>query len=109
MQSFVKIFFLLHYIWRYKADDFDQTLFKVFWNSFLSVNIYLHHCHFTQKTKDYAHDLRNWKISQNTFIYTYIVQNFFSFDIFFLPKEIQLSLWKTKQLSIGGSNFTNIN
>ena len=38
-----------------------------------------------------------------------IAHNFFEFDMFFLFKGIQLLVWGTKDLNIGGSGRTNIN
>ena len=38
-----------------------------------------------------------------------IAHNRFGFDFFFFLKGIRLSVWKTTNLSIGGSNLTQIN
>ena len=38
-----------------------------------------------------------------------MTHKFFGFDFFFLLKSISLSVWKTKNLNIGGSNFANEN
>ena len=38
-----------------------------------------------------------------------IAHNLFGFDFFFFLKGIRLIVWKTTNLSIGGSNLTQIN
>ena len=39
----------------------------------------------------------------------FCIANFFGFDMFFLLKGIQLSVWGMKDLNIRGSGLTNIN
>ena len=73
-----------------------------------SVKIHLHHSHVTGKILEYAHDFCNWKVRENH-NFTCLAHNAFGFDFFLLLKCIRLSVWKTKNLSLGGSNLTNIN
>ena len=40
---------------------------------------------------------------------TCITHNSFHFDMSFLLKGIRLSVWKTKDINMGGTNLTNIN
>ena len=49
------------------------------------------------------------KVRENQNQFSCIAHNFFGFDLFFLFKGIQLSVWRTKDLNIGGSRLTNIN
>ena len=34
--------------------------------------------------------------------------NLYRFDFFFVVKDIQLCVWRTKQLNLGGTNLTNV-
>ena len=34
--------------------------------------------------------------------------NLYRLDFFFVVKDIQLCVWRTKQLNIGGTNLTNV-
>ena len=38
-----------------------------------------------------------------------IAHNLFGFDFFFFLKGLRLGVWQTLNLSVGGSNLTNIN
>ena len=38
-----------------------------------------------------------------------IAHNLFGFDFFFFLKGLRLGVWQTTNLSVGGSNLTNIN
>ena len=63
----------------------------------------------TGKIFGFAHDFRNRKVRENQNQFFCITHNFFGFDMFFLLKGIQLSVWETKDLNIGGSELTKIN
>ena len=39
----------------------------------------------------------------------HVLHIFFKFDLFFLLKNIRLSVWRTKDINIGGKNLTDIN
>ena len=63
----------------------------------------------TGKSLSYAHDFSNMKVKENQNQFSCIAHNIFGFDMFFLLKGIRLSVWKTKDLNIGGSGLPNIN
>ena len=46
---------------------------------------------------------------EKTDVVSCIAHNFFKFDLFFLIKNIRLSVWRTKDINIGGKNLTDIN
>ena len=73
------------------------------------VKINLHNSYVTGKIFGFAHDFRNKKVRENQNQFFCITHNFFGFDMFFLLKGIQLSVWETKDLNIGGSGLTKIN
>ena len=74
-----------------------------------SVKIHLHHSHVTGEIIGYTHDFCNWVVRENRDIVSCIAHNFFKFDFYFLLKNIRLSVWRTKDINIGGKNLTDIN
>ena len=84
-------------------------------NLFLSVyriinaKIHLHHSHVTGEVKGYAHDFCNWTVRENHDVVPCIAHNFFKFDMFFLLKGIRLSVWRSDDINIGGSNLVDVN
>ena len=74
-----------------------------------SVKIHLHHSHVTGEIIGYTHDFCNWIVRENRDIVSCIAHNFFKFDFYFLLKNIRLSVWRTKDINIGGKNLTDIN
>ena len=71
-----------------------------------SVKIHRHHSHVAGKIFGSAHNPCSQIVKENHF-FTGLAHKFFAFHFFFLLKGIRLSKWKTKNLSIGGSNLTN--
>ena len=69
----------------------------------------LHHSHIKGEIIGYAHGFYYRNVRENKNITSLIAHNLFGFDFFFLIKGIRLSVWKTKDISMGGSNLTNIN
>ena len=61
----------------------------------------IHHSHVTGKIIVYAQDFCNKKIRENQNPIPVFAHNFFSFDFFFVVKDIRLCVWRTKQLNIG--------
>ena len=51
----------------------------------------------------------NRKVRENQTFFTCIAHNFFKFDMLFLLKGLQISVWNTKDINIGGNGLTNIN
>ena len=71
------------------------------------LKIHLDRSHVTGKIRGYAYNFFNWKVRENH-NFTCLDHNLFGFDCFFLLKGICLGVWKIKDLSIQGSNLTNI-
>ena len=69
----------------------------------------VHYSHITGEIVRYAHGFCNVKVRENKNTISVIAHNLFGFDFIFFLKRIRLSVWKTKNLAIGGSNLTNIN
>ena len=69
----------------------------------------IHHSHITGEIIDYSHGFSNRNVRENKNNIIVIAHNLFGFDFFFFLKGVRLSVWKTKNLSIGGSNLTQIN
>ena len=75
----------------------------------INVKIHLHHSHITGKIIGYAHDFCNSKVRENNDNISCIAHNFFGFDMYFLIKGIRVSVWRTKDINIGGTGLTSIN
>ena len=69
----------------------------------------IHHSHITGKTADYTHHFCNQKVRENKNQVGAIAHNLFVFGFFFFLKGLRLGVWQTTNLSIGGTNLTNIN
>ena len=74
----------------------------------INIKTHLHHSHTTGKTIGYAHDFCNAKVRENKDALICIAHSFFGSDMYFLIKEISLSVWKTKDINIDGTGLTNI-
>lgn len=81
--------------------DFKSKLF--------STKLNLQHSHITGEIFGYAHDFCNRKVRENKNSMGVIAHDLFGFDFFFLLKGIRFGVWKTINLSVGGSNLTQIN
>ena len=81
-----------------------QSVYRI-----INTKVHLHHSHVTGQIKGYAHDFCNWTVRENYEVVPCIAHNFFKFDMFFLLKGIRLSVWRTKDINIGGNNMTDIN
>ena len=75
----------------------------------MSSNTHIHHSHVNGEIIGYSHSYCNQKVRENKSKISVIAHNLFRFDFFFLLKRIQASIWRTKDISIGGKNATNIN
>ena len=71
--------------------------------------IHLHHSHLTGQIYGYLHSFSNWKVRENKYFLRLFAQNLLELDLFFVVKGIKLCASRTKNLSISGSNLTNIN
>ena len=86
------------------TNDLFENVHKL-----LNVKIHLHHSHVTGEIIGYSHDFCNWIVRENRDVISCIAHNFFKFDFYFLLKNIRLSVWRTKDINIGGKNLTDIN
>ena len=69
----------------------------------------IYHSHITGEIIGYSHGFCNRKVRENKNNISVTAHNLFGFDFFFLLKSIRFSIRETKDISIGGSNLTNIN
>ena len=78
-------------------------------NIFFNTKVNLHHSHLTGEIIGCAHGFCNRKVRENKHMISVFAYHLFGFDFFFLLKGIRLSVWKTTNLSISGSNVIKIN
>ena len=69
----------------------------------------IHHSHTTGDIIGYADTFCNERVRENYYKIPVIAHNLFSFDFFFLAKGLRASVWKTRDICIGGKNPTDIN
>ena len=69
----------------------------------------IHHSHVAVEIKGYAHSFCNEKVRKNYFKIPVVAHNLFRFDFFFLLKGLRSSVWRTRDITIGGKNPININ
>ena len=93
----------------FETETFTTNNFFEFIYKLLNVKIHLHHSHITGEIKGYSHDFCNWTVRENKDVVSCIGHNFFKFDLYFLLKNIRLSVWRTRDINIGGNNLTDIN
>ena len=69
----------------------------------------IHHSHITGEITDYMHSFCNQKVRENKNQISVIAYNLFGFELSFFFKGLKLGVWRTRNLSVGGTNLTNIN
>lgn len=102
----------------YSLMDFPQNKFKIktavmkdFFKSIRSLLYGSHVINYSQVTNEivsYVHDFCNKKVQENQSLIPVFANNLFSFEFFFVAKSIRLCVWRKKQLSIVGTNLTNV-
>ena len=92
-----------------ETETFTTNNLFDFVHKLLNVKIHLHHSHITGEIKGYSHNFCNWVVRENRDVVSCIAHNFFKFDLYFILKNIRLSVWRTKDVNIGGKNLTDIN
>lgn len=70
---------------------------------------HIHHSLVSGKIIGYAHSYCNYRVRENKPKLSIIAHNLFRFDFFFLLKGLRAAVWKTRDITIGGTNPTNIN
>ena len=93
----------------FESDTFTTKYLFEFVHKIINVKIHLHHSHVTGEIKGYSHDFCNWIVRENRDTVPCIAHNFFKFDFYFLLKNLRLSVFRTKDVNIGGNNLTDIN
>ena len=93
----------------FESEAFTTSDLFDFVHKLINVKIHLHHSHITGEIKGYSHDFCNWIVRENRDVVSCIAHNFFKFDFYFFLKNIRLSVWRTKDVNIGGKNLTDIN
>ena len=85
-------------------DRFIDNLKRIMKNT-----THVHHSHISGEIIGYAHSYCNYKVRVNQTKISVVAHNLFRFDFFFLLKELRAGVWKTRDITIGGKNSTNIN
>ena len=75
----------------------------------LNNKTHIHHSHISGEILGYSHSYCNLRVRENKKEISVIAHNLFRFDFFFLLKEIKAGSWRTRDISIGGKNTTDIN
>ena len=70
---------------------------------------HIQHLLVSGKIIGYAHSYCNYRVRENKPKLSIIAHNLFRFDFFFLLKGLRAGVWKTRDITIGGTNPTNIN
>ena len=69
---------------------------------------HIHHLHILGEIIGYPHSCCNFKLRKNKTKISAMAHNFFRFDFFFLWKGLRAGAWRTRNISIGDKNATNI-
>ena len=69
----------------------------------------IHHSHISGEIIGYAHSYCNLKVRENRDKISAIAHNLFRLDFFFFLKGMMAGPWRTRDISVGGKNFTDIN
>ena len=91
--------------------DNKTLVSKTFFDSVLNLifgDVALHHSHINGRMFGYAHDFCNQEVKESRALIPVITHNLFKFDFFFVLKGPRLCVWRTKNVSIGGKNLTDI-
>ena len=96
-----------------KTEDIKGAIFSGYFLDNVNCLIYsknvIHHSHITGDIIGYAHSFCNLKVRENKNQISVIAHNLFGFDFFFFLKGLKLGSWRTRNISIGGTNLVNIN
>ena len=71
--------------------------------------IWVHHSHVTGNIHGYAHNFFNRKVKElHNQPISVFAHNLLRFGFFFVLKRIRLSVWRTKDLNMGGKSMRNM-
>ena len=110
----IKMISIIHMqIMDFPGDKFDKKTLvsKTFFDSVLNLifgDVVLHHSHINGKIFGYAHDVCTQKVKESRSPIPVIAHNLFKFDFFCVLKGLRLCVWRTKNISKGGRNLTDI-
>ena len=91
---------------------YETIITKMFIKHFFRlarVKYHIHHSHITGKIKGWAHDFCNLALQEKKAELSIVAHNLMKFDAFYVIKGFRGPTWKTKDISMGGSNITNLN
>ena len=91
-------------------DCLTSNKFFIHVHNQIKQKLHLHHSHITGEIYGYAHDFCNKKVIEleNPEI-PCIAHNLFGFDFWIFMKGFSATAWRSKELSAGGTNLTNLN
>ena len=95
-----------------KFDEIKTVTTKGFLSKMYKIQnskVHLHHSHITGEILGHSHDYCYSKLRENYTPVSLIGHNFLGFDIFYMVKGYRSTCWDTKDLSMGGTNLTNVN
>ena len=95
-----------------KTEDIKGTIFSGNFLDNVNCLIYsknfIHHSHITGYYW-LSPSFCNLNVRENKNQISVIAHNLFGFDFFFFLKGLKLGSWRTRNISIGGTNLVNIN
>ena len=91
-------------------DCLTSNKFFIHVHNQIKQKLHLHHSHITGEIHGYTHDFCNKRVLEleNPEI-PCIAHNLFGFDFWFFMKSFSTTAWRSKELSAGGTNLTNLN
>ena len=71
--------------------------------------MWVHHSHVSGNIHGYVHDFCNKKVKElHNLPISVFAHNLFRFDFFFVLKGLRLSVWRAKDLNMGGKSIRNM-
>ena len=108
------VLFVYRQIFDFPGNDREISIFvsKNFVCSIINMlyaDVVVHHSYVSGNIHGYAHDFCNQKVKElNRQPILVFAHNLFKFDFFFVMKGLRLSVWKTKDLNMGGKGIRNM-
>ena len=108
------ILFVYREIFDFPGNKREISLFvsKNFLSSVINLlycDIWVHHSHVSENIHGYAHDFSNRKVKElNSQPISVFAHNLFRFEFFFVLIGLRLSVWRSKDLSMGGKGIRNM-
>ena len=86
------------------SEKFVENVRDILYNK-----THVHHSDITGEIIGYSHSFCNFRVRENKKKISAVANNLFRFDFFFFLKGIRADSWRTRDISIGGKNPTDIN